>query len=164
MAPSAGSAAINFGQLLAPVLIDLGSDVRPAFLSRLERTAADRYRTWSTELPEWSSELLKCAAAEDEIADRISAAFPITEDQAAELDRRIPQARAIYYAAFDQLTVIEQLQLQAAAERQGANAWKSVALTPGLSDHVLDELATCSRLEEASADLLTELLARQLAQ
>ncbi len=159
MAPSHTTAAINFGQLLAPVLADLGSDIRPAFLARLERTAADRYRTWSTELPAWSSELLRCAAAEDEIADRVSAAFPITDAQAAELDSRLPKARSIYYAAFDGLTVIEQLQLQAAAERQGANAWKSVALSPGLSTSVLDELAVCSLLEESSADLLDALLA-----
>jgi SLT domain-containing protein len=52
-----------------------------------------------------------------------------------------------------------QMLLQAAAERQGANAWRSVAKTPGLSDHVLAELATCSTLEEASADVLDQLLA-----
>jgi hypothetical protein len=151
--------ALNFGELLAPVLADLTPDVRPAFLARLERTAADRYRVWATQLPERAGELLRCAAAEDEIADRIMAAFPISAEQASMLDARLPQARTIYYQAFDGLSVVEQLQLQAAAERQGANAWKSVAKTPGLSDHVLAELATCSALEEASADVLDHLLA-----
>jgi hypothetical protein len=152
--------AINFGALLAPVLADLTPDVRPAFLARLERTAAERYRMWAAALPDWADELLTGAAAEDEIADRIIAAFPITSEQAEMLDARLPQARSIYYETFDGLSVIEQLQLQAGAERQGANAWRSVAQTPGLSDHVLGELAACSKLEEASADLLDELLRR----
>ena len=132
-------------------------------VARLERTAAERYRTWATEAPQWATELLVCSAAEDEIADRIMAAFPVSTEQAATLDALLPQARIIYYETFDGLTVTQQLELQATAERQGANAWKSVALTPDLSPRVLDELATCSRLEEASADLLDKLLAKSSA-
>ena len=49
--------------------------------------------------------------------------------------------------------------MQAAAERQGSNAWRSVATTPGLSADVLDELAACSALEDATADVVDALLA-----
>jgi mannose-6-phosphate isomerase-like protein (cupin superfamily) len=155
------SSAPEFGRLLAPLLGDLSPAVLPAFLARLERTAADRYRSWAQALPAWAGELLQCADAEDEIADRIIAAFPISADDAAMLEARLPDARTIYYDAFAGLSPVEQLEMQAAAERQGANAWRSVAArNPGLSNEVGAVLASCSALEEASADRVDALLAR----
>lgn len=149
----------RFGDLLRPLLADLPPHVLPAFLARLERTAADRYRGWAVQVPTWSAELLACAAREDEIADRITAAFPIDDETAAMLDARLPEARAIYYRAFDGYSVHEQLFMQAAAERQGAHAWRSVSKTPGLTPEVLAQLAACSSIEEASADIVDGLLA-----
>jgi hypothetical protein len=150
----------QFGQLLAPLLADLPPHLLPPFLARLERTAADRYRLWATQLPAWSNELLACAAAEDEIAARVLAAFPTSEAEAAQLDARLPQARDIYYAAFSGLEPREQVALQAKAERQGANAWRNVlSRNPGLSAQVVTELQACSALEEQSADRVDELLA-----
>jgi hypothetical protein len=150
----------NFGQLLAPLFSDLQPHMLPPFLARLERTAAERYRCWAAEIPEWATDLLQCAAAEDEIADRISAAFPIAADEAAMLDARLPTARDVYYDAFAGLTPVEQLALQAKAERQGAQAWRSVtARNAALADHAVAELAACSALEEASADRVDALLA-----
>ena len=142
-------------------MADLPPDVLPAFLARLERTAAARYRQWSRDVPAWASELLACADAEDEIADRISAAFPITAERAAALDERLPAAREIYFSAFDGMAVRDQLRLQAAAERQGAQAWRSVASrASGLSHDVHAVLAACSALEERSADVVDALLDR----
>lgn len=158
MAETSAPVVPNFGLLLAPLLLDLEGPRRPAFLARLERTAAARYRAWADDLPEWSQELLGCADREDEIADRMINAFPVTADAAAELDARLPKAREIYYRAFDGMDPLAQLAVQAGAERQGAQAWRSVANTPGLSDEILVQLAACSALEEATADVVDALL------
>ena len=140
----------NFGLLLAPVLSRVEDAARPRFLALLERTAADRYRRWASELPEQADVLLECAKREDEIADRVEAIFPIAAEKLLELQALLPQARDIYYAAFDGLNVVDQILIQADAELQGANAWRSVASR--LSDPtMLAELATCSELEEASS-------------
>ena len=161
-AQSPESSPVSFAKLLAPLLADLAPDVLPAFLARLERTAAARYRQWSRDVPAWTSDLLACADAEDEIANRILAAFPISAEWATALDERVPAAREIYFSAFDGLAVLDQLRLQAAAERQGAQAWGSIASrASGLSDDVHAVLAKCSALEERSADLVDALLDRR---
>ena len=148
----------NFGALLAPVLNRVDGRHRPRFLALLERTAADRYRMWADALPEHRVALMGCAASEDDIADRIEAAFPIAGADLDGLRQLVPAARSIYYAAFDSLPVLEQLRLQAAAELQGAQAWRSIAL--GVSDPtVLAELARCSELEETGSAVLQRVLA-----
>ena len=148
----------EFGRLLAPVLSDLAPTDRPAFLARLERIAAGRYRQWATEAPQWSEVLLACAAAEDEIADRVMDCFPVDDATAASLDSRLPLATELYQSAFASLPVHEQLRIQAAAELQGANAWRSVSTIPGLSAHILSQLAHCSELEERSSASVSDLL------
>ena len=148
----------NFGALLAPVLTRVDGRLRPRFLALLERTAADRYRMWADALPQHRAELMGCAASEDAIADRVEGAFPIADADLDSLRQLVPEARNIYYAVFDSLPVLEQLRLQAAAELQGAQAWRSIAL--GLSDPtVLTELARCSELEETSSSVLRQVLA-----
>jgi hypothetical protein len=53
----------------------------------------------------------------------------------------------------------DQLRIQANAERQGAEAWRTIAAD--LSDQrIIGQLAACSALEEASADRLDALIAR----
>ena len=148
----------NFGALLAPVLSRVDGRLRPRFLALLERTAADRYRMWADALPEHRVELMGCAASEDDIADRIEAAFPIAVADLDGLRQLVPEARSIYYAVFDSLPVLEQLRLQAAAELQGAQAWRSIAAA--VSDPtVLAELARCSELEETSSAVVQQVLA-----
>ena len=74
------------------------------------------------------------------------------------LQAPLPAARAAYYAAFEGMDVWDQLRVQANAERQGAQAWRSIsAMHP--DQHVVAELAICSSLEEASADRLDTLIA-----
>ena len=60
----------NFGELLAQYISAVPETAVPAFLARLERTAADRYRMWAKAVPEHAEGLLTCAAREDDIADR----------------------------------------------------------------------------------------------
>lgn len=140
----------NFGLLLAPILGQVDTAARPRFLALLERTAADRYRHWADLLPAHAASLLECASREDEIADRVEAAFPIDESKLETLKALIPAARDLYYAAFDGFSVHDQIRMQADAEMQGANAWRSVAKTVN-DPAVLAELARCSELEETSS-------------
>jgi hypothetical protein len=135
----------RFGALLAPFISQVPTDAMPRFLALLERGAANRYREWAELLPAHADALLTCAASEDEIADRIEAA-------------PLPGAIDTYRNAFGGLDVWDQLRVQANAERQGAQAWRNIA-TRVDDPAVLDALATCSTLEEASADRLDELIA-----
>ncbi len=95
----------NFGLLLAPILSQVDAESRPRFLALLERTAADRYRSWATQLPTHAPVLLECAGREDEIADRIEAVFSIGAAKLEDLKALLPEARDIYYAAFDGMEV-----------------------------------------------------------
>jgi hypothetical protein len=52
-----------------------------------------------------------------------------------------------------------QLELQAAAERQGADVWRAIAATQGLPHAMREALAECARLEEESAARLDALVA-----
>ena len=153
----------NFGELLAPHIEKIPEASQPAFLSRLERTAADRYRQWAEQLPEHAGTLLECAEREDEIADRVAAMLPAASDaDQALIDMEIEGARATYYDAFGAFTVWEQLYLQSKAERQGAAAWRAYAGESAYSQ-LAAALEACSQIEEASADALDTLIRRHNA-
>lgn len=147
----------NFGDLLREHLSGVPQEAYPFLLSELERTAADRYRSWADQLPEHREGLLQCAASEDEIADRVAALFPPSDEHRQLVGEIIPNAKTTYYSVFEQYTPIEQLMIQANAERQGANAWQNLkAAYPDKADE-LDQLST---IELSSADYLDQLLAR----
>lgn len=146
----------DFGELLAEHLGAVPVEAYPYLLSKLERTAAARYRDWAEELPAYSEGLLACAAREEEIADRAEAMFPPTDDQRALVGSIIPNAKATYYAAFEPYTAVEQMTIQANAERQGANAWQNLKAAHPEQGEALDAL---SAIELASADYLDALLA-----
>lgn len=148
----------RFGALLAPYIGQVPAEAMPRFLALLERGAADRYRHWAELLPEHAAELGVCAAAEDEIADRIDAVFALHADHAEALVAPLPAARATYVAAFEDHDVWDQLRIQADAERQGAHAWRTIAARTD-DPAVIAELSACSALEEASADRLDALIA-----
>lgn len=148
----------DFATLLAPLIGSVPEAAVPAFLARLERTAADRYRMWAKDVPEHAAGLLDCAAREDEIADRIEAAYPATDPaQVAAMDQAIEPARDSYYAVFAELTPIEQMTIQANAERQGAAVWRGM-LEQESHEDARAVLEYCARIEEASADYLDALL------
>lgn len=148
----------NFGQLLAPFIGQVPPPIMPRFLALLERGAADRYREWAVMLPAHTDVLLLCAASEDEIADRVEAVFTLDDAVREELVAPLPQAKQTYYDAFSGMDVWDQLRVQANAERQGAQAWRNIAARMA-DDRVIAELATCSALEEQSADRLDALIA-----
>jgi hypothetical protein len=149
----------ELAQLLAAAFGAVAEAERPAFLARLERLAAARYRAWATESPADAAALLACARREEEIAERASRVFPLSGEQAARIDALLPQARETYQAALAGLALREQLGLQAFAERQGAGAWRAFAKAPGLARTSQDELAVCAALEEENAACLDALIA-----
>jgi hypothetical protein len=147
----------NFGVLLGPFIDAVPEEARPAFLARLERGAAERYRQWAAAAPEHAESMLACAAREDEIADRVDRLFPATDEQRAKIEAGVPGARDAYYAVFAGLPLTEQWRIQADAERQGAAAWRGIAAQSD-DGQIRSELEACARLEETSAERLEQLL------
>lgn len=148
----------RFGELLAPFIGRVPAEAMPRFLALLERGAADRYRVWADALPEHRAGLLDCAGREDEIADRIDAAFALDESLRPALEAPLPEAIAVYYEVFAAYDIWDQLRIQANAERQGANAWRGIA-SRHPDPEVVRALESCSALEESSADYLDVLIA-----
>jgi len=145
----------NFGELLAEHLNGVPPEAYPYLLSQLERTAADRYRGWAEDVPEHREGLLNCAASEDEIADRVEALFPPSQEHRSLVAEIIPKAKATYYSAFEPYATWEQMTIQANAERQGANAWQTLKTLYPQHAAALDQL---SEIELKSADYLDNLL------
>lgn len=132
----------DFGEILAEHLAKLPAEALPYMLSQLERSAADRYRGWAKDLPEHSQGLLSCAEREDEIAERVEAMFPPSDEHRQLVAYLMPAAKATYYDAFAGYTALEQMQIQEDAERQGARAWQ------GLKEAYPDKAAQLDELSE----------------
>jgi hypothetical protein len=145
----------NFGEILSDHLSGVPQDAYPYLLSQLERTAAERYRGWADDVPEHREGIISCADREDEIADRVEAMFPPSDEHRELVAGIIPNAKKTYYAAFENFTPVEQMYIQSKAERQGANAWQTLkAIYPEQAD----ELDALSAIELATADYLDVLL------
>lgn len=148
----------DFAALLAPYIGAVPPEALPAFLARLERTAAQRYRQWAGDFPEHAQGLLACAGREDLIADEVERIYPATQAAQIEaMDAALAPARDTYYAVFARLSPTEQLTVQANAERQGAAAWRGM-LAQEQDAQNRAVLEACARHEEASADFLDKLL------
>jgi hypothetical protein len=161
-APAAAGAkpAPSITLLLAPLTRGLSEPERPAFLARLERLAAERYRSWAQQAPAHAALLLACAAREEEIAARADRLFPMSAAQEAKLGELLPRARQIYSSLFVGLPLREQLAFQASAERQGGAVWRALGASAQLSDEARAELAACAALEDESAAQLDALIQR----
>ncbi len=159
MSPPDTTEAPNFAQLLARYIGMVPPASVPRLLARLERGAADRYRGWAAALPEHADVLLGCAASEEQIAIRAEAVFPAIPEDLASIEEALPGARDTYFAVFEGLPVLRQLAIQAAAERQGALAWKGLQ-QPDMSDATRAELDALHDLEIASAEAVEALLAQ----
>lgn len=146
----------RFGELLQEHLSSVPPQAYPYLLSQLERTAAARYRGWAEAVPEHREGLLACAAREDDIADRVEAMFPPSPEHRALVDGVLPAARDVYYAAFDGYSPLEQMTIQADAEKQGAGAWQNLKAAYPEHGEALDRL---SAIELESAAYLDEVLA-----
>jgi hypothetical protein len=152
------SANPDVGALLAGFMAQVPEASRPRFLALLERGAAERYRYWAEQLPAHAAGLRACAAREEEIATRADAVVPIEAGAREKLEALIPSAREAYYAIFDGVPILDQLRIQAGAERLGAGAWRGMA--SAMKDaHARKELDACAQLEEVSASYLDTLVA-----
>ncbi len=147
----------DFARLLGPFIEPIPEAARPAFLARLERTAAERYRLWAGQAATLAEGLLACAAREDEIADRVEQVLGADAAAREKIESSLGAARDSYYAVFAGKPLREQLRIQADAERQGANAWRLIAATLG-DAAVAEQLEACAGLEEQSAAHLEGLI------
>jgi hypothetical protein len=148
----------DLGAALRPILESVPEAQRPRFAALLERAAAGRYRAWAAADPAHAAGFLACAEREEEIARRVESFFPASPDEPATFAPALQRAAAAAEGAFGARPLAEQQAIQAAAERFGADAWRSVA--SAVRDKALAaELNACARLEEESAEWLEELLA-----
>ena len=147
----------DFAALLAPFIGAVPGEALPNFLALLERGAAQRYREWAKQLPDYREGLSRCAASEDQIADIVEGLFPIDDALTRAIHEPLPAARDTYYEVFEHLSLADQLAIQADAELQGAAAWRGM-LSDELSAEVREGLERCCELEEASSAYLYSIL------
>jgi hypothetical protein len=131
---------------------------QPLLIAIAERMAAERYRAWAdeAELRAHRSELLACAAREEEIADRIEALHPDAAAVQRELRAGNPELERIDRDLFAGRPVGAQLTLQAEGERLGAATWRAFAAAA--SGPARETFRTCALLEDESASVLEAIL------
>ena len=148
----------QFGALLREHIQSVPAEAQPAFLAGLERSAAQRYRDWVGSLPDWAEVLGDCARREDEIADIITARFPVTSEHRSLIDAALPAAIELYYDVFAPFSSQDQVYLQSEAEIQGSQAWVRMG-DAGITDpSTLADLARCTALELESSRAVKQLL------
>lgn len=152
----------QFGALLRDHISSVPDEARPAFLSGLERSAAERYRQWAEQLPEHADALHGCARREDEIAELVAELFPLSPELQQQVDDALPAAVELYYDIFAPYPPLHQLYLQSEAELQGAMAWVNMAqvITDTATCEILER---CTALERESSAVVKELLDGALA-
>jgi len=139
---------------LRPVMDSLPPAAQPGFMAGLERQAAGNYRQWAEAADDsvLAIGLRLCAAREDSVADIIETTFPSDPSHAAPLQEAAAQLQAAGdpFAGYEPA---ECMRMQAAAERNGAAAWRQIAM--GIDDAASRRaLEICAHLEEQSADFL----------
>lgn len=145
---------------LRSLALELPPEARIAFVARLERGAARRYRAWADRADSAvvATALRLCAAREESIAELADATFPAPAGTLPALDDATKRAAVGAAPVHEGRPLHESLAIQAAAERSGAATWRELCGDPSLAPH-RSVLETCARLEEESADLVERLLA-----
>ena len=148
----------NVAEILAGVLRNIDPKLQPLLLAKLERLAAQRYRTWASDRsdPAAKEGLLACADREEEIARRVESLEPNASAIQAKLLSDHPELLDLNRTLFEGRPLKVQFAMQADGERAGAAAWRAYA---GASDPSVKEvLLSCSPLEQQNADFLQTLL------
>ena len=143
----------DIAELLRPLLERVPLERRPVLIALAERMAAERYRGWARDDPAHESELLACAAREEEIATRIESLFADAETIQREILEKNPDLPEVSRTIFAGRPVAQQFTIQAQGERVGAATWRALARdaeSPGARETFL----ACADLEEASAAVL----------
>jgi hypothetical protein len=149
----------NVAEILAGVLRTIDPMLQPLLLAKLERLAAQRYRTWASDHPDQSVKegLQACANREDQIAMRVESLEPNALAIQAKLLSDHPELLDLNRTLFEGRPLKVQFSMQVDGERAGAAAWRAYAA--GASDQSVQELLqSCSPLEQANADFLQTLL------
>ena len=149
----------NVAEILTGVLRSIDPKLQPILLAKLERLAAERYRTWASDYPQQpqSEGLLACADREEEIARRVESLVPNASAIQDKLLLDHPELLDLNRDLFEGWPLKVQFAIQAEGERAGAAAWKSYAAAT--SEPSAKELfQSCSALEQANADFLQSLL------
>jgi rubrerythrin len=149
----------DLGAQVRPLIQALPRAIQPRLIAELERAAAERYQAWAASCPEpaQAEGLRDCAAREQEVARRVEALFPSHTDERRYFSDALPRLAEAYRSAFVHRSVTDQYAIQAAAERRGAEFWRSLATS--LSDPAARKvLSSCADLEERSAQFLEALL------
>jgi hypothetical protein len=146
---------------LRPIVEALPEAVRLPFIAALERGAAGRYRGWADQaaLPELAAGLRACAEREEEIARRVEALAGRSAAEVPGLEAAWAAVREVAVAAFAGRPLAEQLAIQAAAERGGAEVWRELAAQAGVAPETRAVLLGCAALEEESAAWVERALA-----
>jgi len=149
----------NIAEILAGALRGIDPGLQPMLLAKLERLAAQRYRTWATDQADQSVRdgLLACADREEKIAGRVESLEPNASAIQDKLLSDHPELLDLNRSLFEGLPLKVQFAMQAEGERAGAAAWRAyAAAAANLS--VRELLESCSPLEQANADFLQSLL------
>ena len=149
----------NFPMLLMEPLLSVPEESRVGFLSRLERSAADRYREWAAESEAHGDWLNQCADREDEIARRAEKMFPVRPEHEETVEEALCVARKLYAQAFEGFSLEDRIFLQAHAERQGSLAWLGFA-SQHTDETIKKQFLELADLEIASADQIDAELGR----
>ena len=149
----------NISEILAGALRSIDPKLQPMLLAKLERLAAQRYRTWATDQAVQSVRdgLRACADREEKIAGRVESLEPNASAIQDKLLSDHPELLDLNRTLFEGRPLKVQFAMQAEGERAGAAAWRAyAAAATDLS--VRELLGSCSALEQANADFLQSLL------
>lgn len=149
----------NIAEILAGVLRNIDPQLQPMLLAKLERLAAQRYRSWVSDHPDQSAKkgLLACADREEEIARRVESLEPNASAIQDKLLSDHPELLDLNRTLFEGRPLKVQFAMQADGERAGAAAWRAYAAASS-DPSVRELLESCSALEQANADFLQTLL------
>jgi len=149
----------NISEILAGVLRNIEPALQPFLLAKLERLAADRYRSWASAHPDQSVRegLLACADREEQIATRVESLVPNATAIQDKLLSDHPELLDLNRTLFEGRPLEVQFAMQAEGERAGAAAWLAYAAAAS-EPSVQELLRSCSPLEQANADFLQGLL------
>jgi predicted enzyme related to lactoylglutathione lyase len=159
--PAAAAGALpTIAERIAPLLQRLPEADRPLIVAAAERLAGARYRTWAERVtsPQQRASLLACAVREEEIATRVESLFPRAAERQRELLEANPEVAEINRSLFADRPLEQQFRIQAQGERAGAGLWRVLAAR-AQDERARETYAACALLEEASAELLEDLLA-----
>lgn len=149
------SALPDVAAAIGPLIQAVPPAVRPRLMATLERAAGDRYDAWAAAAndPALADGLRACAAREREVASRVEALFAAAPDERRHIGAAVPDIAAAYEQAMAGRPIAEQFAIQAAAERRGAELWRSIAAAMR-DPRMAEGLEACAKLEEENAQLL----------